>query len=278
MSDQKFKLRILKEQFITLYNNIRKSKNNVNTKNLIEKQKTALNEILEEYLQIVRNLKCEIHSEEYNEIVLDYEELLTKRTYALAILNNKEIMTPPATPVATFDVRTATAVVQIYDGASDGLQAFVDACSLMKELTAEAHNEMLLKFLKTRITGKARLGLPNNINTYDRFITHIKEKCQDVTSPEQIMAKLKSIKQKENLDSFCEQIETISEKLKNTYLQQQIPEEVVKKMVKKAAVDALINGVSNSETKLILKAGSFDSVKDAIQKVQENGLRNILLF
>ncbi|XP_055642415.1 putative mediator of RNA polymerase II transcription subunit 26 [Toxorhynchites rutilus septentrionalis] len=175
------------------------------------------------------------------------------------------------TTVANFDVRTATAVVQMYDGASDGLQAFIDACSLLKDLTEEPHQAMLLKFLKTRITGKARLGLPANINTFNQFITHITEKCQDLTSPEQIIAKLKSIKQKDNLDSFCEQIEKISDRLKSTYIQQKIPEEVAKKMVTKAAVDALINGVSNSETKLILKVGSFDSVQNAVQKVQENG-------
>lgn len=72
------------------------------------------------------------------------------------------------------------------------------------------------------------------------------------------------------MDSFCEQIEALSNKLKNLYIEQHIPEAVAKNMVKKATVDALINGVSNQETKLILKAGSFDDVKDAIQKVQEN--------
>lgn len=185
---------------------------------------------------------------------------------------NKTKMTTETT--TSFDVRTATAVIQQYDGASDGLQAFVDSANLIKELTVPGQQPMLLKFLKTRVTGKARIGLPENINSFDEFIKNIKERCQDTTSPDQILAKLKSIKQKENLDSFCEQVETLTDKLKNIYLQQKIPAEVANKMVKKAAVDALISGVSNTETRTILKAGSFDNVKEAIQKVQENGTIN----
>ena len=181
-----------------------------------------------------------------------------------------QAITPQASAHA-FDIRTATAVIAIYEGASDGLQAFVDACNLMKELTADEHQAMLLKFMKTRITGKARLGLPENIKTFDDFIKNITERCHDTTSPEQILAKLKSIRQRESLDSYCEQIEIISNKLKNVYIEKQIPEDVANNMVKKAVVDALVNGVNNQETKLILKAGSFKTVKEAIQKVQENG-------
>lgn len=271
---QTHKLRLLVKQFEVLYNNIKKSRNNVNSQALIEKHRNALNEIVVEFENILKAIKEQIHSKDYNELVSDYDQLLTKRTYALAILNNKEKMTSPASSVANFDVRTATAVVQIYDGSSDGLLAFIDASKLMKDLTADAHKDMLLKFLKTRLSGKARLGLPDNINTFDELITNVRERCQDLTSPEQLMAKLKCLKQKDNLDSFCEQIENISNKLKNTYIQQQIPENIANKMVNKAAVDALISGVSNNETKLILKAGSFVSVKDAIQKVQENNSNN----
>lgn len=262
-------LRLIKEQFEALYSNIRKSKNNVKTKELIQKHSNTLNEKVNEFRIILENIKEDIKSEESYELFVEYNDLLEKRKLALAILNNTA-MTTPTDSTAAFDVRTATAVVQQYDGASDGLQAFVDSANLMKELTVPGQQPMLLKFLKTRITGKARIGLPENINSFDEFIKNITERCQDMTSPEQILAKLKCIKQKENLDTFCEQVESLSDKLKNIYLQQKIPGDVANKMVNKAAVDALISGVSNSETKLILKAGSFDNVKTAILKVQEN--------
>lgn len=274
MSDEKYKIRLLIEKFDNLYSNIRKSKNNVNSKNLLESQKCTINEIIRNFKIILKKLKNDIQSIEYNEFVLEYEQLLVKREYVFAIINKKLTMSTENNTTSTFDVRTATAVIQIYDGASESLPAFVDACNLMKDLTDNTQQSMLIKFIKTRLTGKARYGLPDNVNTFNDLITNIKQRCQDSTSPEQIVAKLKSIKQKENLDSFCDQIESIANKLKCTYLQQKIPEDVVNNMVKKVAVDALINGVSNSETKIILKAGNFDTVKDAIQKVQENNSNN----
>ena len=45
-------------------------------------------------------------------------------------------------------------------------------------------------------------------------------------------------------------------------------------MSTKAGLNALINGINTPETKLILKAGNFPSIKEAIQKAQENSTEN----
>lgn len=250
--------------------NIRKSINNKNRASTLERHLKEINFLI---LHLEIGIKKSKLSEEVCSEIID--AINSAKNGLTSILYTKLNMAPPnETPQPTnnsFDLRTATAVVVVYDGASDGLQAFIDACNLLKDLTTEDHQQMLLKFLKTRVTGKARLGLPVNINTFDEFIKNVKERCRDTTSIEQTIVKLKSIKQRENLDSFCEQIENISNKLKNIYIEKQIPENVATDMVKKAAIDALINGVSNQATKLILNAGSFDSIKDAIRRVQENG-------
>lgn len=41
-------------------------------------------------------------------------------------------------------------------------------------------------------------------------------------------------------------------------------------MATKAGVDALINGTTSFETKIILRAGNFSNIREAVQKVQEN--------
>lgn len=228
--------------------NIRKSVNNRNTASTISRHLTEVNFLIQQLelgLKESNNLSDVVFSDIISTIKFAKQELIP-------ILQNKLKMASPPENAQTdshFDIRTATAVVTIYDGASDGLQAFVDACDLMKELTSDANQPMLLKFLKTRITGKARQGLPDNINTYLDFISNIKQRCHDTTSPEQILVKLKSVKQRESLDSFCEQIEAISNKLKTIYLEQRIPENVATNMVKKATVEALISGVSESGAK-----------------------------
>lgn len=102
------------------------------------------------------------------------------------------------------------------------------------------------------------------------IINDVKTRCSEKISPENILAKLKNIRQKGDANTHCNEIDNLTNKLKSVYVGQGIPDEVAKSMATKAGVDALINGTSSFETKLILKAGTFKDVQDAVQKVREN--------
>lgn len=141
--------------------------------------------------------------------------------------------------------------------------------SLLQELIQPAHEAMAVKFIKTRLSGKARSGFPENLATIDDLINHIKLKCKDPTTPDIIIAKLNATKQRGQITSFCEEIDNLCAKLENCYILQEIPENIAKTMSTKAGVTALINGINASDTKLILKAGNFSSIKEALQKAQE---------
>lgn len=173
-----------------------------------------------------------------------------------------------------FDFKTATSLVQPYDGSPGGLDSFVDASNLLQELTEAANAAVAAKFLKTRLTGKARIGLPEGANTIALIVQDVKNRCQDKTTAESIQAKLKAAKFKNSSQNFCEEIEKLAFQLKSAYISSKIPEDVASKMSTKSGVDALINGINNQEVKLILKAGTFTDLKDAIQKVNENVLEN----
>lgn len=262
------------QSYVQLHKLYKYCKKAIHTKLSLEllREKEKLNNTLKEEIEKYLHKECsKIDDVEFHNIVknsrswhLEIRKILNHKIEIIN-LNSKKMTT-----TNTFDVRTATAVVQQYDGDSDGLQTFIDSAKLLQDMIPDEQQPMLVKFIKTRLTGKARSGLPENVNTLLALIDNVKQRCEDKTSSEQILAKLKTTKQKDNLDSFCDQIEILSNKLKNIYIRQQVPETVANTMVKKATVDALINGVSNNETKLILKAGSFDGIKDAIQRVQEN--------
>lgn len=174
------------------------------------------------------------------------------------------------THIMAFDMKTATSIVQTYDGTADNLDAFIDAANLLKDYVKNEQVATAVRFLRTRLTGKARLGLPENLNTIDAIINDVKARCSEQVSPENILAKLKSTKQKGDANSLCDEVDNLTNKLKSIYVGQGIPDGVAKSMATKAGVDALINGVNNFETKLILKAGNFSNIKEAVQKVQEN--------
>lgn len=174
---------------------------------------------------------------------------------------------------ATFDIKTATAVIHHYDGSAENLDAFIDAITLMKELTPATEQNKLIQFIKTRITGKARLGLPTEINTVDALIADVKQRCEEKTSPESILAKFKQLKLQSDVTTFTNEVETLTNKLKKIYLEKRIPDDVANTMATKVGVDTLIDKTTNLKTKIILSAASFSSITEAIQKLNEHGAR-----
>ena len=188
--------------------------------------------------------------------------------------NNPKSEEKMSNPATAFDIRQATALIQPYDGNVTGLDTFVDSANLLKELTPEAQLPMALRFIKTRLSGKARTGLPENINNIDVLIQNIRARCADTTTPDSIVSKLNATKQRGTITNYCEEIENLCLKLENSYIAQQIPINVAKSMATKAGLNALIGGINNNETKVILKAGTFPTIKEALQKVQENVTEN----
>lgn len=174
---------------------------------------------------------------------------------------------------ALFDIKQATAIVQPYDGSAENLEAFIDSASLLKDYVSQTHLTTAIKFLRTRLTGKARIGLPANILTIDELINDVKLRCRDQKTPENLISKIKNIKHRSDTNGLCEEIDNLTMQLKCIYIQQGIPENIAQSMSIKTGVDALINNV-NSETKIILKAGNFSNIKEAVQKVQENASQN----
>lgn len=79
--------------------------------------------------------------------------------------------------MAPFDMKQATAIVPMYDGTPDDLYAFIDAINLLAELTAVENTATAVKLVKTRLTKKARLGLPNNLADLADIANDLKTRC-----------------------------------------------------------------------------------------------------
>lgn len=171
--------------------------------------------------------------------------------------------------MAHFDIKTATSLVQIYNGSPENLDIFIDSVNLLKEITPTDQMVMLVKFIKTRITGKARIGLPPEIGKVDEIIENIKSRCEEKTNPEKVINQLKTI-QTSQTTKICEEVEILTCKLKGLYLEQKIPEKVANDMAVKVGVDTLVDKINNSETKILLKVGQYSTISAATQKVLEN--------
>lgn len=263
---------------INLQNNLKKS---INKKIKTETLKTKLEDANALYVQIEASLS------EQEETIPDSEFKFLVKAARNAITDIRNIIKlklehPKGNPKAPkmtenaapqFDYKTATAIVQPYDGSADGLDTFLDSANLIKDMIAAPLQATAVKFLRTRLTGKARLGLPDGLRTIDELLENVKTRCMGKSTPENIIAKMKATKQRDTLEKFCDEVENLTSKLQAVYLNNKIPDAISKSMATKAGIDALINGVNCTETKTILKAGTFNDISEAVQKINENAIR-----
>lgn len=182
--------------------------------------------------------------------------------------------------MAKVDLKTGTALVDTYDGSPEKLDSFLDSIRLFSDLVNSTNADAsaaaktaaqttVTRFIRSRLSGTARQAVPENAN-FDQIIAALKEHCSSKITAENILAKLKNVKQTTSTESFCEEVENLSSKLKSVYISKQIPIDVATQMATKSGIDALISGSKSKDTKLILKAGTFTKLSDAVQKVQEN--------
>lgn len=178
------------------------------------------------------------------------------------------------------DIKLGTTLVQTYDGAPGNLEAFIDAVALFNDTVESEFNEAtaaqkqaaqvtVIRFVKSRLTGIARQVI-TGANDLQAITDALKQHCESKITSDGLEAKLRALKQKDSIETFCKEVENLTSQLKSCYVNEQIPVDRANTMAIKKGVDSLISGIKNTDTKLILKAGSFIKINDAIQKVIEN--------
>lgn len=96
------------------------------------------------------------------------------------------------------DIKLGTALVQIYNGNPDNLNAFLDAVDLFKSNTEAQKlvaNETIFKFDKTLLTGVARQAVGRAADL-DRTITHLKEQCSPKINSDNKKSKINCLETK----------------------------------------------------------------------------------
>lgn len=168
----------------------------------------------------------------------------------------------------TFDIKMATALVATYNGKEEDTESFLESITLLNELTQEGDKETMLKFIKTRITGKAKYAISANIETLDALKTKLQQKFSTRLSSDAILAQLKSTQQSnKKLPDFITQIENLAGQLTRAFIVENVATgESAEKLAEKFAMQALIDNIANPETSLILKATNYTNLFDITAK------------
>lgn len=96
--------------------------------------------------------------------------------------------------------KLGTSLVQVYDGTPENLNWFLDAVLLFTEnVNADFAEAILFKFVKARLTSNARQAI-NGARTIHDLITTLRAQYAPKVNSDNLLAKLKSLKQKDSLE------------------------------------------------------------------------------
>lgn len=167
-------------------------------------------------------------------------------------------------------IRTVSSLVPSYDGRQDKLVNVLSALNACKALINDNTKDAAIQTILSKLEGKARAAVIETPESIDEIIKNLKTKCSSTTSPNTLLAKLNATKQREHFSKFVDEIERLTLDLEKVYLEEKVPLDTASKLATNAGVKALINGIKNEETKLLLKAGQFDTLSKAIERASEN--------
>lgn len=174
-----------------------------------------------------------------------------------------------ATSIAEI-IKITSQLIPQYDGSVDKLPSVLAALAALNTLITDANRVAAIQVVLSRLDGRARVAVGDNPATIDDIKNRLKEKCETKLHPETVVAKLNATKQTGSIGQFAHQIETLTLDLEKCYLAENIPIDAAANLATRAGVKALTAGIRNTESKMILKAGQFNSLASAIAKAIEN--------
>lgn len=154
-----------------------------------------------------------------------------------------------------------------FDGDPLSLESFINGIDFVEEMAEPTQLQILLKFIKTKLKGKALEVIPTANNT---TITDIKNSLRANFKPETsavIEGRLLALKMNNsNMQDFSKQVEELADALERSFRAEGIPQEKSKQMTVQRTID-LCRVTAKSETvKTIIAATPFNNPKDVIAK------------
>ena len=175
----------------------------------------------------------------------------------------------------------ASKLLPEFDGKSENLQSFLDGIALV-ELIKGDHEDAAVNLVKTKLKGTSR-NLITTESTLQQIVTRLKSSVKG-ESVEVLTAKILNIKQLgKAANAYTKEIEDLTKSLQNAYINDGISAELSEKYSTQIAVKAMTKNCNNDRVKLVMEAGSFNNMNEAVSKfvassTEATGLQNSILF
>lgn len=126
------------------------------------------------------------------------------------------------------DLKMWTSIVQSYDGSQEGLEPFIDSVRLFEDAVnsefASASVEQkaaalatIIRFIKTRLTGKARAAVGDNPQSITEIVNNLKDRCGSATSADVYISKLSQTRQIGDISKFTTEVNSKRRMFQKTF-------------------------------------------------------------
>lgn len=178
-------------------------------------------------------------------------------------------------------LNTASRLICDFNGKPENLRTFLDSLRLVDSLK-DTHEQVAVSLIKTKLKGTAR-NLINNESSIDEIISKLSSSVKG-ESVEVLTAKIMNVKQNnKSANVYCNEIESLIKSLENAYISDGLSCELANKYSTQIAVKAITKNCTIDKVKLIMEAGQFNNMNDAISKfvnscTEATGQQNAILY
>lgn len=179
--------------------------------------------------------------------------------------SNDSDMANPLTQVEFLRVAAQT-INKNYDGDPLALNAFINSIELLAELSTDVLEPIFLRFVKSKLTGKALESIPTEVESIaditNALKAHIKPDNSKVIAGRMLALRV----DRNKMVDFTQQAEQLADALQRSLIIEGISQAKAREMTIEKTVEVCRNAARSDLVKSVLAATPFDGPKEVIAK------------
>lgn len=167
---------------------------------------------------------------------------------------------------ASFVRLCASTLNTTFKGDPLDLQSFINSVELLKELSEPQQANLLYKFVKSKLAGKALEQIKTTDVTTDLILVALKTNIKHESS-KVIEGRFTALRQsRHSAEDFSKKVETLADSFRRSLISEGFPEVKANEMTVEKTVSLCRDIAQSDITKSVLSASTFGSAQDVVAK------------
>lgn len=185
--------------------------------------------------------------------------------------------------IATYLSSISKIISNTFKGDPNGLKAFTASIELALTITTQAQQDVLFKFIKTKLEGKALEAIPQNASTAKDIIDALERRIKPDESKVVIGRLLALRAEKHTLQKFQTDAEALADQLRRSYISEGMTEHLAEKTTIEKTVEMCRLSARTNLVKSVLASSTFHTPKEVLAKLvtettTESGEAQVMYF